>query len=173
MNLSGYRFNCITTKTVLFSVLSIILLNTTLNAQTRIRLDGPRYSDTNKIPLIIIDSFETNFNHLILNVNNIESINVFKDSSAFAKYGVKSKDGVIVINIKKEVEILRLKTLLEKYLPNQDYINIPIKINDKLIQYPQLILVDTSEILKLEMTNNEKSGNKIIQIITKRSQQIN
>ena len=53
-------------------------------------------------PLFVVDGVETDTLHLNrLNPNEIESISVFKDSAAMAKYGSRGRHGVILINLKK------------------------------------------------------------------------
>jgi len=57
-----------------------------------------------KKPLIIIDGKEqTNDNIIeILDPEKIATVNVFKDSIAIAKYGVKAKNGVVIIITKQK-----------------------------------------------------------------------
>src|SRR5690606_4486022 len=58
-------------------------------------------SDSN--PLYILDGKEITAEELhAINTNSIESINVLKDKKATEKYGEKGKNGVIIVNLKKE-----------------------------------------------------------------------
>lgn len=53
-------------------------------------------------PLIVIDGTEKDFQTLnALDVNEIESINILKDASATAVYGVKGANGVIIVKTKR------------------------------------------------------------------------
>src|SRR5436190_8589853 len=85
----------------------IFLLNSA-SGQKRICLDagcGP----INKInPLVFVDSFKTDISYLVLDPNKIESIDILKGSSAISKYGDEAKDGVIIIQAKKDVQLLRI-----------------------------------------------------------------
>ena len=52
-------------------------------------------------PLFVIDGVISNQDTLGLNVNDIKSITVLKDGSTMKLYGVKGKDGVILITTKR------------------------------------------------------------------------
>jgi len=58
-------------------------------------------SDLEKYPLVILDGIEITYKEMQkLNPDRIGSISVLKDQSAFALYGEKGKDGVILITTK-------------------------------------------------------------------------
>ncbi|MFA9391175.1 MAG: TonB family protein [Prolixibacteraceae bacterium] len=59
-------------------------------------------SKEGKTPLIVIDGKISKDDINEIDPNAIQSINVLKDQSAIDKYGVKAKDGVIEISMKKE-----------------------------------------------------------------------
>ena len=54
-----------------------------------------------KQPLIVIDGYPTELSLDMINPNDIESVTVLKDAAAAAIYGVRSSNGVIVIERKK------------------------------------------------------------------------
>jgi len=55
---------------------------------------------SNDRPLVFIDSLKTDFAVLVIDPKHIESVNVFKDSSAKALYGEAGKFGVVKIKSK-------------------------------------------------------------------------
>ncbi|WP_339918199.1 SusC/RagA family TonB-linked outer membrane protein [Yeosuana marina] len=55
----------------------------------------------NKNPLIVVDGYPSDLSLDMINPNDIESVTVLKDAAAAAIYGVRSSNGVIVIERKK------------------------------------------------------------------------
>ncbi|MCX2681971.1 SusC/RagA family TonB-linked outer membrane protein [Galbibacter sp. EGI 63066] len=55
----------------------------------------------NSSPLIVVDGFPTDLSLDMINPNDIESVTVLKDAAAAAIYGVRSSNGVIIIERKK------------------------------------------------------------------------
>jgi TonB-linked SusC/RagA family outer membrane protein len=54
-----------------------------------------------KQPLIVVDGYPTELSLEMINPNDIESVTVLKDAAAAAIYGVRSSNGVIVVERKK------------------------------------------------------------------------
>lgn len=145
------------------------------SGQTRIVLYCTNRVDTTRRPLILVDTFMTDFNHLVLDPNEIESIEVLKDSTANLKYGDAAKFGVIIIYPKPRVKLLRVDKILKIYnLSNEDK-KLRICINKTLLRNPQLILIEKSQIENVEVTTDRhginihdaNSGEKFINIITR------
>ena len=152
----------------------IFLLNSA-SGQKRICLDagcGP----INKItPLVFVDSFKTNISYLVLNPDKIESINIFKGPPAISKYGDEAKDGVIIIQPKEDVQLLRIDRILDNNKIKAEDRKLRICINNNLMKEPQLILIESSEIEDVQITterhwlNSEdaNSRERFINIVTK------
>lgn len=139
-------------RTFIFCIALVTLLINAVSGQTRIVLDGPNLIDSTKTPLVIVDSFRTVITHLVLDPQKIDSINIFKDSTAISKFGDAGKFGVIIIYPKKYVTLLRVDKILENYkLSNEDK-KLRICINKILMRDPQLILIESSEIENVEVT---------------------
>jgi hypothetical protein len=153
----------------------LILLLNSASSQKRICLDagcGP----INKInPLVFVDSFKTDISYLVLDPNKIESIDILKGSSAISKYGDEAKDGVIIIQPKKDVQLLRIDKILDNNKINAADRKLRICINNNLIRETQLILIESSEIEDVQITtdrhwiNSEDANSceRFINIITK------
>ena len=153
----------------------LILLLNSASGQKRICLDagcGP----INKItPLVFVDSFKTNISYLVLNPDKIESINIFKGPPAISKYGDEAKDGVIIIQPKEDVQLLRIDRILDNNKIKAEDRKLRICINNNLMKEPQLILIESSEIENVQITterhwiNSEdaNSRERFINIITK------
>ena len=160
-------------------ILYITILVSHLNSvsgQTRIVLDGPNPIDTLRMPLIIVDTFRTDMKHFVLDPGNIQSINIFKDSSATSKFGDAAKNGVIMIYPKPNTTFLRVDNILNGYKLCDEDKKLRICINKNLMPNPQLILIDQSEIERVEITTDRhwintedaNSGERFINIVTRR-----
>ncbi|MCZ2129415.1 MAG: hypothetical protein LC109_04020 [Bacteroidia bacterium] len=161
------------------SIFYIVILTLHLNSvsgQTRIVLDGPSRIDPTRRPLVLVDTFKTDITHLVLDPQRIDSINIFKDSTAISKFGDAGRYGVIIIYPKPYAKFLRVDKVLENYqLSNEDK-KLRICINKTLMRDPQLILIESSEIESVEVTTDRhwinvedaKSGEKFINIITRK-----
>ena len=159
-------------------ILYIIILTLHLNSvseQTGIVLDGPNHIDTTRMPLIFVDTFKTDMKHFVLDPENIQSINIFKDSSAASKFGDAGKYGVIMIYPKPNTTFFRVDRILNEYKLCDEDKKLRICINKTLMTNPQLILIDKSEIEDVEITtdrhwtNTEDAnlGERFINIVTR------
>jgi len=70
-----------------------------------LRIRGTKSINSNNAPLIIVDSMPYNGNLKDLSTKDIQSIDVLKDTSATAIYGVNGANGVIIITLKKAKKI--------------------------------------------------------------------
>lgn len=68
---------------------------------SRIRVRGNRSLTASNDPLYVVDGFPVSYTINDINPNDIESIDVLKDASATAIYGVRGANGVIQITTKK------------------------------------------------------------------------
>jgi len=70
--------------------------------ETTIRIRGVGTYAGDQSPLVVIDGVVRNMEALnLLDANDIEGINVLKDASATAVYGVRGANGVILVNTKR------------------------------------------------------------------------
>lgn len=112
----------------------------------------------------------------MLDPKEIKSIEVLKDSTAISKYGDAAKFGVIIIYPKPRVKFLRVDKILAKYNLSDEDKKLRICINKAIIRNPQMILIEQSQIERVEVTtdiqgiNNQdaNSGEKFINIITRK-----
>jgi TonB-dependent starch-binding outer membrane protein SusC len=66
-----------------------------------LRIRGAKSFNLSSAPLIIVDGMTYSGNLRDINTKDIQSIDVLKDSSATAIYGVNGANGVIIITLKK------------------------------------------------------------------------
>lgn len=155
----------------------LILLNTSEKdtSQFRIVLICKTRIDTSRKPMLLVGKLITDFDHLVLDTKEIKSISVLNDSTALSKYGDAAKFGAIIIYPKPRVKFLRVDKILTKYkLSNEDK-KLSICINKAIIRNPQLILIEQSQIERVEVTTDTQgnnnhdanSGEKFINIITR------
>ena len=87
-------------RAFIFCIAILTLQLNSVNGQTRNFIDGPNRINETRKPLVLVDTFKTDINHLVLDPNKIVSINILKDSTAISKYGDAAKFGVIIIHPK-------------------------------------------------------------------------
>jgi hypothetical protein len=159
-------------------ILAITILITqfnSANAQSKVVLDGPTRINTAGPPLVLVDTLRTDLEHLIISPEKIEAIHIYKDSVAISKFGDAGKFGVVLIHPKADTKFLRMGKILDNStLPIEDK-KLRICINKNLVQDPQLILIENSEIESVEVTterhwiNSEDThpGERFINITTR------
>ena len=156
-------------RAFIFYIVILTLQLNSVNGQTRIYIDGPNRIDETRKPLVLVDTFKTDINHLVLDPNKIVSINIHKDSTTISKFGV------IIITPKTSANFLRVGKILDNYkLSNEDK-KLRICIDKTLMRDPQLILIESSEIECVKVITDRhwiniedaNSGEKFINITTK------
>ena len=156
-----------------FAILT--LHNISVSGQTRIVLDARNRVDTNKMPLILVDTFRTDMKHVVLDPGNIQSINILKDAPSVSKFGDAAKYGVIIIHPKPNTTFLRVDKILNEYKLCDEDKKLRICIDKTLMSDPQLILIDRSEIERVEVTTDRHwtnaedaiPGERFINIVTR------
>lgn len=109
---------------------------------TTIRLHcAPAVNDSAK-PLVVVDTFVTQLEYLVLDPANIESINVLKDKAATGKWGDRGRHGVIVITPVSTARLLTLNGLYDHFAVPAGQRTLRVCINEKPVDHPELILVD-------------------------------
>jgi hypothetical protein len=103
-------------------------------------------SDSIKHPLVFVDSFPTSLKGLIMDPQNIKSINVYKDTAAVNRYGKQARDGAILIQTKDQVSLLRLSGLYKKFNIPDSLTHYRVCINDVLVDDPRHILADIAQV---------------------------
>ena len=125
-------------------------------------------------PLVIVDSFKTSLKELVLAPDNIASIHVFKDTSATNRFGDAGKNGALLINTKPNTNLLRLKTLLDRFQVPDSLRQYRVCINQVPIANPELILLDESQITGVHTFNDVEwnpsgahKNEKLLNIVSK------
>lgn len=101
---------------------------------------------------------ETVKSALILDPQHIQSINVYKGTEAIDKFGSKAKDGAIVIALKSDVALVRLAQVFAAFKVPAQQQNLPVAIDDKLVDKPELLLANLEEIDKVEVKKQDVSA---------------
>ncbi|MEO8403730.1 MAG: hypothetical protein ABI480_04025 [Chitinophagaceae bacterium] len=103
-------------------------------------------------PLFILnDSIISNSDLQSLNPDKIASIDVLKDSSAIAVYGERARNGVVIIHTKRKFTYLNVEEALDSFHISGDNRKLKICIDNILVQNPDKILTDKSDIIKIEV----------------------
>lgn len=156
----------------------LVLVNTSKKdtSGTRIVLICKTRIDTSRKPMLLVGKLITDFDHLVLDPIEFKSISVLKDSTALSKYGDAAKFGAIIIYPKPRVKLLQVDKILAKYNLSDEDKKLRICINKAIIRNPQMILIEQSQIERLEVTtdthgnNNHdaNTGEKFINIVTRK-----
>jgi hypothetical protein len=152
---------------ILYTTISVLTFNYA-SGQTRIGIDGPRHIDTARRPLVVVDTFKTEADYLVLDPQKIVSINIIKDSKAISQFGEAGKFGIIFIHPRADTKFLQVDKILHDYnLSNEDK-KLSVYINKVLMQNPKLILIEQSELEDVEViTDCTVSGGRFINIRTR------
>jgi hypothetical protein len=161
-------------KTCILCAAILVLHYNTTSAQPGIPSKEVRFNTGTTRPLVLLDTFQTDINYLFINPNKIQSISIFKDSTATAKYGQAGKYGVIVIHPKDNTVFLQVGKILDKFnISGQDR-TLRICVNNTVIKQPRFILIEKSELMNVEITTEKhwvnvedaNSDERFINIIT-------
>jgi hypothetical protein len=138
------------------------------SGQTQIVLDGSKHIDTAMRPLVLVDTFKTEINYLVLNPQKIVSIDVLKDSAAISQFGEAGKFGVIFIHPKAGTKFLQIDRILDDYNFTNEDKKLNIYLNKVLMQKPKLLLIEQSEFEDVEVIrDNTISRDRFINIRTR------
>lgn len=104
-------------------------------------------------PLLIVDSVVSDFSHLLITPDKIQSIDILKDAGA-AEYGEKGmKYGVLIIRTKNK-DLLSLGQLLDAFqVPAADR-GLRVCIDHVLVSEPGKILADKTTIASVEVVTD-------------------
>jgi TonB-dependent SusC/RagA subfamily outer membrane receptor len=101
----------------------------------------------------------------LIDQKDIASMEILKDKMANEQYGLKGKNGVIIITLSKDVEINQLDKLFDKYKIKQKQRTLPMYINNTLTHSTADMFYTASN--KIKSVSIEKdTGMKYISIIT-------
>lgn len=161
-------------RTYTFQLIILLLIFNSVFAQSKI-FGWPSRLDLSNRPLVLLDTFKTNLQYLILDPQLIDSISIQKDSIAIAKYGAAGKHGVIVIYPKNNTKFFQIDKIIDHYNISKEDKNLRICINKTLIKESKLILIEKSEIQNVEITTDRNwiniedlpSGERFINITTR------
>jgi hypothetical protein len=136
-------------KTVLFSFFCF-LLAMMANAQR-----------SNFIPehdqlMIVVDTFVTDVKHLLLDPDKIESLDIRKGENAVSAYGEKAKNGILVIHLKKNAQILRFEQLLEQYNISTTDRTLHVCINNVQVGDTKKLLIEKDNIASVEVVTDTR-----------------
>jgi hypothetical protein len=157
-------------------LICILFFFYSVSGQTEIKINDSRASDTSKHYFVLVDTFRTSLQGLILNPSLIESIEVFNSSDAIKKYGADAADGAIIIHAKKNVTLWRLNSFLDKLGSSfvGDVRKCRVCIDEKIIEYPEFILIDESQLTSVstfdmvDFKNGETKSEKFLNLSTKK-----
>jgi hypothetical protein len=132
------------------TLLYLFFFNLAISAsgQERVRFDA------GKQPYFLVDTFTVDFKYLIISPDKVENVNVLKDSNAIALYGDKAKYGAVIMKTKLNANLLRIDDILTKYRVSEANRALRVCINNIVIDKPELIVIEASEIVEVEISTD-------------------
>ena len=106
-------------------------------------------------PLVIANGIKTYLYASALNVNNIQSINVFKGEKAINLFGEKAKNGALEITFKPETQLLNLQSFYLEYKISKENQSLPIVLNKHFIDEKEYLLLDKSAIFSVKILDEQ------------------
>ncbi|SFG45679.1 hypothetical protein [Pontibacter chinhatensis] len=104
-------------------------------------------------PLVLVNNQETMLSAIILNDNDVKSLNVLKGNEAVERFGQKAADGAILMNLKQDLPLVRLEEVYKTFkIPAQQQ-KLTLAINGKHVKDPTLLLADLRQIERVEVTD--------------------
>ena len=138
-------------KKLIFSFVYLLLTLSLFSQKMVVRRPNGQSDIAMEQPLIIIDSFESDFYNVKIRPDRIESIDVLKDSASVAVYGEKGKYGVVIIRPKKGTELLQYPALLTLYnIPEQQF-QLKLALDNILVKDASKLVIDRNDIQKVEV----------------------
>ena len=110
---------------------------------------------TINMPLFVADGHQTYSNCSSFNVNNIESINVYKGEKAINLYGEKAKNGLIEVKFKPNTKLLNLDDFYKEYNISTDDQKLPIILNKHFVYEKEYLLLDKSAIVSVQVLDEQ------------------
>lgn len=107
------------------------------------------------LPLFIVEGKETYSNCSSFNVNNIESVNVYKGDKAIALYGEKAKNGLIEMKFKPNTKLLNLQNFFKEYSISSEDQNLTLVLNKHFVDEKQYLLLDKSAIVSVQVLDEQ------------------
>jgi len=101
---------------------------------------------------------------------SIQSMDVLKDASATALYGARGQNGVILIKLKKDLQLWSLKELLKNFRIRKKNWDLPVFVDEKELanQADFFIVNNVVESVKVVAVEDKLSDkNKLIKIALK------
>ena len=106
-------------------------------------------------PLVIANGNKTYLYASVLNVNNIQSINVFKGEKAINLFGEKAKNGALEMTFKHETQLLNLQSFYLEYKISKENQSLPIVLNKHFVDKKEYLLLDKSAIISVKILDEQ------------------
>ncbi|WP_018479423.1 hypothetical protein [Pontibacter roseus] len=106
-------------------------------------------------PYVLVNDQETKQGALVISPQSIESVNVYKDANATARFGDKAKDGAIVLHTKPGVQLARLADIYTYFEVPVAQQHLKVVIGNQLIKNTDLILAELEEIERVEVVKQD------------------
>jgi len=143
-------------RNVISYFMRAFLLYTVFVTLTVPAISQNRYSfDASKQPYMLVDTFRVDIKFLVISDDNIETVDVLKDSNAVKLYGDKASYGAVIIKTKPNTKLLRFNDILDRYNISKVDKKLRICINKTIISRPELLLIEEREILGVEITTDK------------------
>jgi len=166
-------------KASIYSLLLCLIISSNTIAQNTLTTDTLSETSLKHKVLIVIDTTTTlGVDELIFNISKIDTFVILKPDSSVLLYGVKAKDGAIIIKAKGAIKFVRLNDILNKFNIKKEDRSLQVCINHSIVEDPSNILADDDEVVGVEITTEINwryydpgiRKEKFINIITRKGQ---
>lgn len=106
------------------------------------------------MPLVIIDSMETDDNSLIIHPDNYKIKVMYRDSLELIPFGEKGKGGVVIAETVNNTRLWRLPAVLNYFKISAQNRKLKVLVDHVLI-HPHLFLADINKIERIEVEKQD------------------
>ena len=137
--------------------------------------DGKLNKDTtnfSKSPLYVVQlEGDTNYHTVMPELSmvtpkNVKQMEILKDEPAITKFHERGKNGVIVITVKKETELLTEDELFDEFNIQKKLESLPLFLNNHIIAKSRDMVFTLSKIKSVSVAKEKGTSLKYISIIT-------
>lgn len=116
---------------------------------------GMLYTPVKVLAILKTDTGDVRTNNIIVMSSDIENIDLPAKGIAQKTLGPIAEDVVVLVTIKKNVQLLRLAALLAKYNIDAKYANLPVYVDGKMLTHPGPVLVADSIVKTVALLNSQ------------------
>lgn len=142
-----------------FLLLAIIFFSSFNSSQGKSLIDSQKSTSPNYALIVVngIPITDSEAFMALMDPNDIEKIEILKDASSTAIYGVRGVNGVILVTLKKNVKLIPLAKLLKRFGVNKKLRQYSAFVENEKINCPNEFLASPKWIKEIIVLNRSNS----------------